>query len=65
MDTVKTQRQRGHKAILLLEVQPGQDTVMGLGDAGRLGNGNLQLLLRGRQMQHEEGHIEHSLVAAL
>ena len=38
---------------------------MRLGDAGRLRNGNLQLLFRGRQMQHEEGHIEHSLVAAL
>ena len=38
---------------------------MGLGDAGRLRYGDLQLLLRGRQMQHEEGHIEHSLVAAL
>ena len=38
---------------------------MGLGDAGRLRNGDLQLLLRGRQMQHEEGHIEHSLIAAL
>ena len=38
---------------------------MGLGDAGRLGHGDLQLLLRGRQMQHEEGHIEQALVAAL
>ena len=65
LDTVKTQRQRGHKAVLLLEVQTGQNAVVGLGDAGRLRNGDLQLLLRGRQMQHEEGHIEHSLVAAL
>ena len=64
-DTVEAQRQRGHEPVLLLEVQPGQDAVVGLGDAGRLGNGDLQLLLRGRQMQHEEGHIEHSLVAAL
>ena len=65
LDTVEAQRQRGHKPVLLLEVQPGQDAVVRLGDAGRLRNGNLQLLFRGRQMQHEEGHIEHSLVAAL
>ena len=65
LDTVEAQRQRGHKPVLLLEVQPGQNAVVRLGDAGRLRNGDLQLLFRGRQMQHEEGHIEHSLVAAL
>ena len=65
LDTVEAQRQRGHKPVLLLEVQPSQDAVVRLGDAGRLQNGDLQLLLRGRQMQHEKGHIEHSLVSAL
>ena len=65
LDAVETQRQRGHQPVLLLEVQPGQKAVVGLGDAGRLGHGNLQLLPGLRCVQHQEGHVEHSLVAGL
>ena len=53
------------KPVLLLEVQPSQQTVVGLGDAGRLGHGDLQLLTGLRRVQHQEGHVEHSLVAGL
>ena len=65
LDAVEAQRQRGHQPVLLLEVQPGQKAVVGLGDAGRLGHGDLQLLPGLRRVQHQKGHVEHSLVAGL
>ncbi len=65
LDTVEPQGKAAHKPVLLLEIQPGQKAVVGLGDAGRLGHGNLQLLPGLRRVQHQEGHVEHSLVAGL
>ena len=65
LDAVEAQGQRGHQPVLLLEVQPGQQAVVGLGDAGRLGYGDLQLLPGLRRVQHQEGHVEHSLIAGL
>ena len=65
LDAVEAQRQRGHQPIFLLKVQPGQKAVVGLGDAGRLGHGDLQLLPGLRRVQHQKGHVEHSLVAGL
>ncbi|CAN4046380.1 Thioredoxin reductase, partial [Dysosmobacter welbionis] len=65
LDAVEAQRQRRHQPVLLLEVQPGQKTVVGLGDAGRLGHGDLQLLPGLRRVQNQKGHVEHSLVAGL
>ena len=41
---VDVQGKRGHQPVLLLEVQPGQTAVVGLGDVGRLGYGDLLLL---------------------
>ena len=49
----------------MLKVQPGQKAVIGLGDAGRLGYGDLQLLPGLHCMQYQKGHVEHSLVAGL
>ena len=65
LDAVEAQGQRGHQPIFLLEVQPGQKAVVGLGDAGRLGYSDLQLLTGLRRVQHQESHVEHSLVAGL
>ena len=65
LDAIEPQGKAAHKPVFLLEVQPGQKAVVGLGDAGRLGNGNLQLLPGLRRVQHQEGHVEHSLVAGL
>jgi len=65
LDAVEPQGKAAHKPVLLLEVQPGQKAVIGLGDAGRLGYGDLQLLTGLRRVQHQEGHVEHSLVAGL
>ena len=65
LDAVEPQGKAAHKPVLLLEVQPGQKAVVGLGDAGRLGHGDLQLLPGLRRVQHQEGHVEHSLVAGL
>ena len=65
LDTVEAQGQRGHQPVLLLEVQSGQKAVVGLGDAGRLGHGDLQLLPGLRCVQYQKGHVEHSLVAGL
>ena len=65
LDAVKAQGKAAHKPVLLLEVQPGQKAVIGLGDAGRLGYGDLQLLPGLRRVQHQECHVEHSLVAGL
>ena len=65
LDAIEPQGKAAHKPVLLLEVQPGQKAVVGLGDAGRLGYGDLQLLPGLRRVQHQEGHVEHSLVAGL
>lgn len=65
LDTVEAQGKAAHKPVLLLEVQPGQKAVVGLGDAGRLGYSDLQLLPGLRRVQHQKGHVEHSLVAGL
>src|SRR5699024_4349201 len=65
LDTVEAQGKAAHQPILLLEVQPGEEAVVGLGDAGRLRYGDLQLLLGCRHVHDQEGQIEHSLVPAL
>ena len=65
LDAIEPQGKAAHKPVLLLKVQPGQKAVVGLGDAGRLGYGDLQLLAGLRRVQHQEGHVEHSLVTGL
>ena len=64
-DTVEPQGKAAHQTVLLLEVQPGEEAVVGLGDAGRLGYGDLQLLLCLRHVHDQEGQIEHPLISAL
>ena len=64
-DTVEPQGKAAHQSVLLLEVQPGEEAVVGLRHAGRLGHGNLQLLLGLRHVHDQEGQIEHSLIPAL
>ena len=64
-DTVEPQGKAAHQPVLLLEVQPGEEAVVGLRHAGRLGYGDLQLLLCLRHVHDQEGQIEHSLVPAL
>ena len=65
LDTVEAQRKAAHQPILLLEVQPGEKAVVGLGNAGRLRYSDFQLLLGCRHVHDQEGQIEHSLVSAL
>ena len=65
LDEVLRQRQGGHQALLLLEVQPPQDAVVLLGDALGLEHIGLQLLLGAPGVHHQECHHEHPLVLAL
>ncbi len=65
LDLVQTQRQRGHQAFLLLEVQPGQLAVVLLGDELRLEDVVVQLPGIVRRVQHQERHQEHPLITAL
>ena len=62
---VQPQRQRGHQAFLLLEVQPGQLAVVLLRDGAGLEDVVAQLAGIVRRVQHQERHQEHPLVAAL
>ena len=65
LDTVEPQGKAAHKPVLLLEVQPGELAVVGLGHTGRLGHGNLQLLPGLRHVHDQEGQVEHPLIPAL
>ena len=62
---VQPQRQRGHQAFLLLEVQPGQLAVVLLRDGAGLEDVVAQLAGIVGGVQHQERHQEHPLVAAL
>ncbi len=62
---VQPQRQRGHQAFLLLEVQPGQLAVVLLCDGTGLEDVVAQLAGIVGGVQHQERHQEHPLVAAL
>lgn len=64
-DLAVCQRQRGHKPLLLLEVQPPQKAVVGLHDA-RHGKQVVFKLLPGvGRVYHKEGEQEKALVPAL
>ena len=65
LDLVQTQGQRGHQPLLLLEVQPGQLAVIFLRNGTGLKDVVAQLTGIVCRIQHQEGHKEHSLVAAL
>ena len=65
LDTVEPQGKAAHKPVLLLEIQPGQKAVVGLGDAGRLGHGNLQLLPGLRRVHSTRKVMLNILVAGL
>ena len=64
-DLVDAQRQRRHKPLLLLKVQPHQMTVVLLRHRGSPEDIVLQLLLCVRHIDYQEGHQEHSLIPAL
>src|SRR5699024_9559085 len=65
LDLVQTQRQRGHQAFLLLEIQPYQLAVVLLGDTRRLEDVVVQLPGGVRRVQHQKRHQEHPLITAL
>jgi len=64
-DLAVCQRQRGHKPLLLLEIQPAQIAVVLLGDGAGLKDIVFQLLLRAPSVQHQKSDEEHPLVLAL
>ena len=65
LDAVEAQGEAAHQPVLLLEVQPGQEAVVGLRHTGCLGHGDLQLLLCLRHVHDQEGQVEHPLIPAL
>ena len=62
---VIAQGQGGHKALLLLPVQPLQGTVVFLCDAAHSENIIFQPLAGGGDIHHRKGQQEHPLVAGL
>ena len=65
LDLIDAKGQRRHKALLLLEVQAGELAVVFLRHAGSPEHVIVQLLLRIRDIHHQEGHKEHSFISAL
>ena len=65
LNLVIRQRQTAHQALLLLEIQPAQITVVLLGDGAGLKDIVFQFLFGTPGVQHEECHQKHSLVLAL
>ena len=65
LNLIETQRQTAHQPFFLLEVQPGQLTVILLGNGACLENVVAKLTGIVRCVQHQKGQKEHSLVAAL
>ena len=65
LDLVKSQGQTAHQPFFLLEVQPGQLTVILLGNRACLKDVVAKLTGIVRCVQHQKGQKEHSLVAAL
>ena len=64
-DLVDAQRERRHKALLLLEVQAGELAVIFLRHTGSPEHVVIQLLLRIRDIHHKEGQKEHPFIPAL
>ena len=64
-DLAVCQRQRGHKPLLLLKIQPTQFTVVLLGNADRLKHVGFQFLLGLAGVQHQKSDKEHPLVLRL
>ena len=64
-DLAVCQRQRGHKPLLLLEIQPAQIAVVLLGDGAGLKDVVFQFLLGLAGVQHQKSDKEHPLVLAL
>ena len=65
LDLAVSQRQRGHKPLFLLVVQPTEIAVVLLRNGAGLKHIVFQLLLGTPGVQHEECHQKHSLVLAL
>lgn len=65
LDLAVSQRQRGHKSLLLLIIEPTQIAVVLLRNRAGLKNVIFQLLFGTPGVQHEECHQKHSLVLAL
>ena len=65
LNLIETQRQTAHQPFFLLEVQPGQLTVILLGNRACLKDVVAKLTGIVRCVQHQKGQKEHSLVAAL
>ena len=62
---VDTQRKTGHKALLLLVVQPDKGAVVLLGHTRRLEHIVAQLLLGVGHVQHQKSQHEQSLISCL
>ena len=65
LDLAVSQRQRGHKPLFLLVVQPTEIAVVLLRNGAGLKHIVFQLLLGTPGVQHEECHQKHPLVLAL
>ena len=64
-DLAVCQRQRGHKPLLLLKIQPAQFAVVLLRNADRLKDVGFQFLLGLTGVQHQKSDKEHPLVLTL
>ena len=65
LDLAVCQRQRGHKPLLLLKIQPAQFAVVLLRNADRLKHVGFQFLFGLSGVQHQKSDKEHPLVLAL
>ena len=65
LNLIESQGQTAHQPFFLLEVQPGQLTVILLGNRACLKDVVAKLTGIVRCVQHQKGQKEHSLVAAL
>ena len=65
LDLAVSQRQRGHKPLLLLIIQPTEIAVMLLRDGACLKDVVFQLLLSPARIQYQKCDEEHSLILAL
>ena len=65
LDLIQPQREAAHQSFFLLEVQPGQRTVIFLRDTGGLEDVVVKLPRCVRRVENEEGQQEHSLITGL
>ena len=62
---VQSQRERGHKPLLLAEIKAGQGTVIFLSHACRLEHIVFKFLSGIRKVHHQECEQEHPFISAL